>query len=124
MDEGSIAERGLVVTCREAPGILEFVEAALDDVAQRIDGRIDRDLQKPVAFGGDHGEAAALLHVLADEVGIIALVGKQDFCRRSLLFHERAVSLVIRDFPACQGEGDREAQSIDAEMDLGRKATF
>ena len=70
MDECSIAECGLVITCREAPGILEFVEAALDDVAQRIDGRIDRNLKKSVAFGGDHSEAAALFHVLADEVSI------------------------------------------------------
>lgn len=104
--------------------VLEFVEAALDDVAHGIDGGINGDLLISVALCGDHGEADFPFHVLADEVCIIALVGEQDFCGWTFLFHERAIALEVRDLAACESKTYREAQSIDAEMDIGRKATL
>jgi hypothetical protein len=107
----------------KAAGILEFIEVALDDVSQGIDGGIDWKLLFSVALGGDHCKAAALLYVLADEVRIIAFVCMQDFCIGAFFIHERMVPFEVGDFAARERRRYREAQSVDAEMDLGRKAT-
>ncbi|MDQ2877887.1 MAG: hypothetical protein M3R41_02250, partial [Pseudomonadota bacterium] len=42
-------------------------------VAQGIDIGIDRKLHEPVPLGRDHRGAAALFHILANEISIIAL---------------------------------------------------
>lgn len=73
---------------------------------------------------GDHCHAAALFHIVANEISIIAFVGEQRLGRWPIGIHDRLIALEIGDFAT--GEGDRygQAHRIDAEMDLGRKATF
>ena len=124
MDEAEVAVGGFVVAGCEATGVFEFVEAPLDHVTQGVDGGIDRQLDKPVALGGDHCDATAPFHIFANEVSIIALVGEQYLGCRPVGIHDRQIALEVRDFAAGQGEGYGEAQRIDAEMDFGRKATF
>ena len=48
MDEAEITGGGFVVAGRQPSRVLEFVEAALDAVAQGIDVAIDRDLNLAV----------------------------------------------------------------------------
>lgn len=124
MDEAEVAGSGFVVSGRQPASVLEFVETTLDHVAQGIDGGIDGQLDQPVPLGRDHCDAAALLHIFANEVSVIALVGQQHLGRRPVGIHDRQIAFVIGDFTACQREGYGQAQRIDAEMDLGRKATF
>jgi hypothetical protein len=59
-----------------------------------------------------------------NEISIVALVGQEHFGCRSVCVHDRLIALEVGDFTA--GEGDRygQAHRIDAEMDLGREATF
>lgn len=124
MDEAEVAIGGFVVACRQPAGVLEFVEAAFDHVAQGIDGGVDRELDQPVPLGWDHRGAAAPLHIFANEVSIIAFIGEQNLGCWSVGIHDRRVALVIGYFSAGQGERYGQAQRIDAEMDFGRKATF
>ena len=124
MDEAEVAVGGFIVTGSQPSGIFELVEAAFDHVAQGVDGGIDGQLDQPVALGRDHGGAATPLHIFANEVSIIALVGEQHFGCWPIGIHDRQIAFVVGDFAAGQGEGYGQAQRIDAEMDLGRKATF
>jgi hypothetical protein len=124
VDEAEVTIGGFIVSRCQPPGIFELVEAALDHVAQGVDGGIDGQLDAPVALGRDHRRAATPLHIFANEVSIIALVGKQHLGRWPVGIHDRQIAFVIGDFAAGQGKGYGQAQRIDAEMDLGRKATF
>ena len=124
MDEAEVAVGGLVVTGRQPSGVLELVEAALDHVAQRIDRGIDGQLDQSVPLGRDHRGAAAAFHIFANEVSIIAFVGQQHLGCWPVGIHDRQIAFVIGDFAARQGKSYGQAQRIDAEMDLGRKATF
>lgn len=124
MDESEIAIGGFVVTGCQPSGIFELVEAAFDHVAQGIDCGIDGQLDQAVPLGRDHGNAAALLHIFANEVCIIALVGKQHLGRWPIGIHDRHVPLEVGGFAPGQGHRYGQAQRIDAEMDLGRKASF
>mgnify|MGYP003417083147 CR=1 FL=1 len=72
----------------------------------------------------DAGLYPFVFQCISEPVGIIALVGEQDFCGRAFLFQERAIASEVRDLAARESKAYGEAQSIDAEMDLGRKATF
>jgi len=124
VDEAEIAIGGFVVSGGQSARIFELVKAAFDHIAQRVDRGIDRQLNEPVSFGGDHCGAAAPFHIFANEVGIIAFVSKQHLWRWPVGIHDRQISLEIGDFTAGQCKRDRQAHCIDAEMDLGREATF
>ena len=116
--------RGFVVTGRPVFGRFELVEAAFDHVAQGIDCGIDGKLDQAVPLGRDHRCAAALLHVLANEVSIIALVGKQHIGWWSFGIHDRHISFEVGGFAPCQRHRYGQAQRIYAEMALGREAAF
>ena len=124
MDEAEIAVCGFIIAGRQPAGVLELVEAALDHVAQSVDGSIDGQLDEPVALGRDHRDTAAPLHIFANEVSVIALVGKQHFGCRSIGIHDRQIAFEIGHLTTGQGKGYGQALAIDAEMDLGREATF
>ena len=124
MDEAEIAGSGFVVSGCQSAGVLELVEAAFDHVAQGIDGGIDGKLDQPVPLGWDHRDAAAPFHIFANEVSVIAFVGQQHLGCWPVSIHNRQIAFVIGDFTAGQRERYGQAQRIDAEMDLGRKATF
>lgn len=124
MDEAEVAVGGFIVSGCQPSSILELVEAAFDHVAQRIDCGIDGQLDQAVSLGRDHRGATAPLHIFANEVSIIALVGKQHLGRWPIGIHDRHISLEVGGFAPGQRHRYGQAQRIDAEMDLGRKATF
>lgn len=123
MDEASIAVCGFVVTGGEATRVLQLIEAALNAVSQRIDVVVDDDRVLARASAGDDGGAFVLREQSADAIGIVALVGDQDF-RRHLRVDDEIEALVVRDFAAGDFRGDRETLRVGAEVDFGREATF
>ena len=124
MDEAEVAVGGFVVAGCYPAGILELVEAALDHVAQGIDRGIDRQLDQAVPLSRDHRDTAAPFHIFANEVSVVALVGEQYLGCWPIGVHDRQIALEVGDLAAGQRERYGQAQRIDAEMDLGRKATF
>ena len=70
MDEAKVAVTGVVIAAGKSRGVFEPVEPAFDNVAQGIDGGIDR---QPVPIGRDDSDAATLLHIFAHEVSVIPL---------------------------------------------------
>ena len=84
---------------------------------------VDDGLDLAVSLGRDDGGDASSRQVGEDEVGVVSLVGEQDARRRPGLVHDRRIAFHIRDLAAAQRDRDREAQSVAAEMDLGREAT-
>jgi hypothetical protein len=105
-------------------GIFEFVKATLGHVSQGVDGSINRQLDQAVALGRDHCDAAAFLHIFANEVSIIALITQQHLGRGAVRVHDRQIAFIIGDFTAGQRKRYGQAQRIDAEMDQASKATF
>ena len=55
--------------------VFEFVEEALDAIAQFVGDGIVRDLDFAVALGGDHGFGLGITDKLAQGVGVIGFVG-------------------------------------------------
>ena len=84
---------------------------------------VDDGLDLAVSLGGNDGSDASGLQVGQYEVGVVSLVGEQDVRLRAGLVHDRGIAFHIRDLTAAQCDRDREAQSVAAEMDLGREAT-
>ena len=84
---------------------------------------VDDGLNLAVPPCGNDGDDIPGVKVGQDEVGVVSLVGKQNARRGSWLAHNRAVAFHIRGLTAAQRDRDREAQSVAAEMDLGREAT-
>ena len=124
MDEAEIACCGFVVSGCQAPGVLEFVEAALDAVSESVDVVIDRGLDlSPVTHWNDR-DAAVGFSVLTDAVGVIALVGDENLWFQCLRIHHEIVALVIRDFPAGDFRRNRKPFGVGTEMNFGREATL
>ena len=59
--------------------MFEFVEEALDAVAERVCGATDRSLNFAVGFGRDDRLSATALEVAAYGIAIVAFVGKHSF---------------------------------------------
>ena len=64
------------------------------------------------------------IHIFANEVGIIAFVGQQHLGRWPIGVHDRHIAFEVGSFAPGQRHRYGQAQRIDAEVDLGRKATF
>ena len=123
LDEAAVAVGGLVVASCDASGVLQAVEASLDAVAQGVDMGVDAlaDLAGPA--GGDDGDAAPGLHVLADRIGIVAAVSQQDAGGRSVRLHQGRVAAIVGDLAAGDLDGYGQTRAVRPEMDLGREAT-
>jgi len=123
LDEAQKAGGGLVVAGGDAPGVLEAIEASLDAVAQGVDVGVDALTHLAVPAGGDDCDAAPVLHVLADRVGVVAAVGEQHPGERSVGLHQRTVAAIIGNLAAGDLDGDGQPRAVRLEMDLGREAT-
>ncbi len=124
MYEAEVTFGSFIVSGCEPSGVFEFVEAALDAIAQRIDVTIDRDLGFTVAFHWNNGDTAPLFHIFANKVGIIALVAKQNFWRRTTGLHHGDIAFKVGCLSARQGRGYGQSHAIGSQMYFRRKATF
>ena len=77
MDEAEIARHGFIVAGRQPSRVLEFIEAALDAVAQGIDVPIDRDLNLAVPARGNDRRGAPFLQCFVNMIRIITAIGSR-----------------------------------------------
>ena len=84
---------------------------------------IDLALDGSITLGRDDGGGAPCVKVGQDGVSVVAFVAEQDLGLRSRLGHDRRVALHVADLAAGQDHGDRQAQAVAPQMDLGREAT-
>lgn len=124
MQEARVAVGGFIISGGDAARVFQLVEATLDAVSQSVDELIDSDLHLASAAHRNDGDAAFGFHVVANAIGVIALVGDQHFGFRPFGVHHDVVALVVRDFAAGDFRRDREPFAGDAEMNFCRKATF
>lgn len=68
VNEAEKAFRRLVVAGRDTPGVLEFVEAAFDQITQAIQGAIDTTPLLARLAHRYHGQDVAPLHAVSDLV--------------------------------------------------------
>ena len=84
---------------------------------------VDDGLNLAVPPCGNDGDDIPGVKVGQDEVGVVSLVGEQHARLWAGFVHDRRIALHIGDLTAAQRDRDKEAQSVAAEMDLGREAT-
>ena len=97
--------------------VLETSEHALDGVAIAIEVGREAVLPAPVDLGRDVGCGALALDLLADGIGVIALVTMQDFGRTQPV--EQGIRrYAIGHLAAGQQERDRAAEAVGQGMDF------
>ena len=68
MDKANEALRGFVVSCCQLSGVFEFVETALDLIAQAIEEILDEDGLSPAFAARNDGCSTVCLDVPPDRV--------------------------------------------------------
>ncbi|GEM_PF-1265272 len=121
-DEAEVGFLGLIVSGRNAPPVLEFVEQALDQVAPFVFGAVVRDGVAPVDLGRDHRLDARCLDLLADRIGIVAPIGQEGLDPVGYHAEQRSEALHIVRLSGCQHEAEREASGIASCVKLGAEA--
>lgn len=117
MDEGQ--ERGgeLVISCGNAPELLETAEEPLDQVAVPIEMGVERALIFPVGAWRDNGLSALGPDGRDKRIGIVTLVRNHRLGGDSL--DQRRGAFDVRNLARRQDDAQRIAQGIDCNMQLG-----
>ena len=100
--------------------MFEFVEEAFDQITLPLEPFAESRWIEPVWHRPDIGPCAALLHGVAQSVGIVGPVGQQDIARHDAVEHVVGAAPVMR-LALGQLEMDGQAAGIDKGVDLGRK---
>ena len=104
LDEAEIACGSLVVSGGETPGIFQTVDAALDAVAQGIDQTVDRLGTRSVAAGRNDRRATLRGDLLADGVGVVALVGDQHLWLGQVGVCQGVIAGIVGDLARAEGD--------------------
>ncbi len=123
VDEAQEALGGLVVAGCDASGVLEFVEAPLDKVAQPVEGAVDGHAQLAGLAHRDHRHHVARLHGFANTVRVIASIGKQYGRFWQVVVHDQIEAEVVGCLARRDVRSHGQARAVDAEVDFGREAT-
>lgn len=124
MNETEVACGGFVVSCSEAPGAFELVEAAFHTISQGVCDGIDEDRFVAVGLAGNDGRAAALFDDLADVIAVITTIRDEHFGFGKIIIDQCVEAFEVRDLATAYLRPDRQSVSVGNEVDLGRKATF
>lgn len=108
---------------RRIRAVFEFVKAALDAVAQGIEGSIDGMLDAAISFGGDFGRGSAVGCIAADGVAVVAAIGQQDAGIAIALIHQVGIRGAVVGLAEAQDDPDRKSVGVGAEMDFCRETT-
>lgn len=119
VDEAQEALCGFVV----AGGVLELVEAALDEVAQPVKGSVHGHAQLAGLAHRDHRHDVARLHGFSNPVRVIATIRQQDGGLWQVVVHDEVKAQIVRCLARRNVRPHGQACAIDAEVDLGREAT-
>ena len=100
VDEAQEALCGFVVAGGDAAGILELVEAALDQVAQAIELAVDGDAEPSGLSHRDYRHDVSCLHGFANIVRVMAAIRQQDAGRGRVVGHDRVEAQIVLSAPA------------------------
>lgn len=123
VDEPEEAFGGLEVAGGDAAGVLEFVEAALDEVAQAVEDTVYGHTQLAGLAHRDDRYDVARFHGFANLVRVIAAVGEENGWFRHVVVHDQVEAQIVRCLPRRDVGPHGEARAVDPEVDLGREAT-
>lgn len=123
VDEAEEAFGSLVVTCGDTAGVLHLVEAALDEVAQAVEGAIHGDAQLAGLAHRDDRHDVARLHGFSNLVRVIAAIRQQDARLWQVVVHDQVEAQIVRCLPRRDVRSHGQTRAVDAEVDLGREAT-
>jgi hypothetical protein len=122
LDHGEEVGGEFVVSGRDAAEVFQFREEPLDEVALAVEPLAEAWLPLPIALWRDIGRGTLVLDQLADAVGVVGLVGKDNRMRPEMV--EQFVSnLPVMCLLSSQAEPDWKPLRIDDRVDLGREAT-
>src|SRR5690606_23719824 len=93
VDEAKEAFGGFVVAGCKAAAIFQLVEAALDHVAQGVDGHVDSLAHPSVPSHRYHGQGVAALDVFPNFIRVIAPVGDQNCWLRQVVGDRKSTRL-------------------------------
>ena len=124
VDEREVAFGGFVVAGGDAAGVLQLVEAALDEVAQPVEDAIHCHTQLAVFPHGDHRQHIARLHGLANIVRVVAAICQQDGRLWQVVCHDQIEAEIVRRLAGRDLRPHGQAGAVDAEVDLGRETTL
>jgi len=122
VDEGKEAVCGFVVAGCDAAGILEFIEEALNAVAQSIKNRIDWALHFAVRLGWNDGIGSVEPGLFADGIAVVASIGEQRLRADIVSLHQRVVGRRVVRFAGRDDEAKRKAFAVRAGVNFARKA--
>jgi hypothetical protein len=100
--------------------VLELAEEALDQIAFAIQRLAEAGLPFAIGLGRDVRHRTLRLDQVADAVGVVGLVGKNDGAWIKAI-QQKMGGRAVMCLPCCQAEPDRESLSIDDGVDLGRE---
>ena len=123
VDEAQEALGGFVVAGSDAACVLQFVEAALDEVAQPVEGAVHGDAQLAGLAHRDDRLNVARLHGFSNLVRVIAAIRQQDARLWQVVVHDEVEAQIVRRLARRDVRPHGQACAIDAEVDLGREAT-
>jgi len=114
----------LVVACCDASGVLELIEAPLDQVAQARERPVHADAFLAGFAHRDDWQNIACIHVLPNAVSVITPIREQYPGIGQVVSHHQIETEIV----GCLARRDLcphgQSLRIDEEVDLGLKATF
>src|SRR5271169_765349 len=121
MESGQEVDRSPVVSGGDVSEVFEFVEEALDAIAQSVGDFVMRDLDRAVAFGGDDGLGLGSRDQLAQVVGIVRLVC--DDAGRVAVGEKLGGSGAVVRLASGEDEAQRSALGVGEGMDFGGQSS-
>ena len=112
----------LVVSGRDAPELLETVEHPLDAVSIFVNPKVAGRRVLSVCFRRNDGSDPMDQEFLAQEVAVIAFIGKEQPRLTDRYRQQVRNCVVVRSLPARQDEAKRAALTVCSGVDFRRKA--
>jgi len=119
MEAGEEVDGAAVVACGDVAKMLEFVEEALDPIAQRVGDGIMRNDEITRRFGGD--DRLGFGDEVAQRFAIVSFVG-DDATGAEIGQQLRCGGDVMR-LPASQDEAQGPTERVGDDMDLGGQSS-
>jgi len=120
MNYGNEAGVGFIVARRDAPKLLEPLEAVLDQVPPFVHCRIVRDRRFAIRLGGNDGDGTAFIQRGSQTIVVEALVGNERF--EIDILNQRIGADTIMTLARKQDEASKIAQCVGERHDFGRQA--
>lgn len=111
---------GFLEARSDAAELLEFAEAAFDEMALGVEMLVERVFAGARWIAGNDGQRTFVGDGLAEVVGVVGGVGHHDLGRQS--FDQRRCLRHIAAMTGGEGKADGTAQAPDREVDFGAQA--